>query len=417
MGLLKSSIVPRGLFTKATFKLVALTFIIWASTYLLLTYINSSNDDVDADSSSNDDYDWSSSKRVLTGSDSYFPPSGASVKNPFKHAKKQQRPASASSSSSSSSPPPLPALPQKNSLDTATCVTRTDLLSLPLEHDDNLDSAILVTTGPAPFWIDVYPIKDDVWISKEISENGTWHLDLCNVIKNEMDCIRASNPKRPITFLDVGANIGFFSLFFAQYPRVKVISVEPFPSHFQKFTNSINFNGLNNIEPHNVALSDTPRNSVCMCANPTNGGNASVIACPASDKSCSQKQSCDLDNRCGVVPVTTLDNILKGRNVDIMKIDIEGYEALAIHGAARLFKSSQKPRLILMEYNGPMFPATPDPIETMVDLVGMGYEIQDKNTGKVMADAESVRDYFGSLKKWVPSELTDLVLRLVNEGA
>ncbi|KAJ3409105.1 hypothetical protein HDV05_004580 [Chytridiales sp. JEL 0842] len=303
-----------------------------------------------------------------------------------------------------------PALPAKNRLNVETCSRRDGLISGELLQDDKIDTSILVTSGMAPFWINIYPISQDIWISKQISEIGIWHQELTEMIRQELDCIRAADPHRDITFLDAGANIGFFSLFFAQYPRTNVISVEPFPAHFAKFSKSIKVNGARNIEAHNVALSNKPGGSVCLCADAENGGSAMVLSCK-DGQNC--QQTCDATARCGSVPVSTLDIILAGRAVDVMKIDIEGYETMAFLGANSLFHTSRRPRVLYMEYNFNAMPKNPDPVKVMMDLVSQGYEVTDMHLQRTFKESELV-DFFSDLKKYVPSGQTDLVLRLVN---
>lgn len=54
---------------------------------------------------------------------------------------------------------------------------------------------------------------------------------------------------------DVGANIGFFTLFAAtQYPTSKVFSFEPNQENFEIFTRSIELNGVMNVVAVNTAL-------------------------------------------------------------------------------------------------------------------------------------------------------------------
>ena len=67
-----------------------------------------------------------------------------------------------------------------------------------------------------------------------------------------------SNVKRGMTFLDVGANHGYFS--FLASKRVedvgRVIAFEPIPSVIKLFEDGINKNSSKNIEIHTIALSN-----------------------------------------------------------------------------------------------------------------------------------------------------------------
>jgi FkbM family methyltransferase len=67
---------------------------------------------------------------------------------------------------------------------------------------------------------------------------------------------RESNAKH-MNILDIGANVGFFSMYIAKkFPNAVIYSFEPFPETFRKFTEHIKINGLTNIKPFNIAISD-----------------------------------------------------------------------------------------------------------------------------------------------------------------
>lgn len=57
--------------------------------------------------------------------------------------------------------------------------------------------------------------------------------------------------------IDIGANVGYFSLYIAKkYPDSKIFSFEPFPETFKKLNNHITQNDLKNVTPFNLAVSD-----------------------------------------------------------------------------------------------------------------------------------------------------------------
>src|SRR6186713_290100 len=58
-------------------------------------------------------------------------------------------------------------------------------------------------------------------------------------------------------FLDLGANIGYFSLLVANnFPSVKVISFEPVVGLFQNLNDNISLNNIKNISTINVAVGE-----------------------------------------------------------------------------------------------------------------------------------------------------------------
>ena len=51
-----------------------------------------------------------------------------------------------------------------------------------------------------------------------------------------------------------------------------------------------------------------------------------------------------------IVNVVRLDSVLKGRRVDILKIDVEGYEEMVLRGAKSLLHTPElKPRAVFVE--------------------------------------------------------------------
>ncbi len=63
--------------------------------------------------------------------------------------------------------------------------------------------------------------------------------------------------QRASVFIDVGAHYGFFSLLVAsRYPHLRVIALEPVRENFQILEHNIADNGVENIEAHNLAVSN-----------------------------------------------------------------------------------------------------------------------------------------------------------------
>ena len=123
--------------------------------------------------------------------------------------------------------------------------------------------------------------------------------------------------KKDLVILDIGANVGFFSLY-AHDSAKRVISVEPTPSHqniFEKITKS-----ATNIELVKAALSDTDAPITFYMSDTNSTTNCIVHELNKYTKSVTVQ---------GVCLKTLLDqnNI---DHVDFCKIDIEGSEMKAI---------------------------------------------------------------------------------------
>jgi len=131
------------------------------------------------------------------------------------------------------------------------------------------------------------------------------------------------------TFLDVGANTGWFALRAADRYRElgggSVHAFEPQPVMFELITRSIAQNSLEGIITlHGVALGNE-RKTVWMATPAYNSGGSTVRFREI--------------NESAPVQMTTLDAMdLGAERIDVMKVDIEGAEPLFIEGAAEFLK-------------------------------------------------------------------------------
>jgi len=123
--------------------------------------------------------------------------------------------------------------------------------------------------------------------------------------------------------LDIGANIGNHSIFFAKKFK-KVYSFEPNPVTYEVLKINSNYAAeYKNVIPVNFGLSDI-EGSLPFCINPSNIGGSSII----DENSPQIKHSTQIN-------VMTLDEFseLKDASVALIKIDVEGHELRVLKGA------------------------------------------------------------------------------------
>ncbi len=137
------------------------------------------------------------------------------------------------------------------------------------------------------------------------------------------------------TFIDIGANIGYFSLLASTLvgQNGQVISFEPIAKIAKQFTESITYNNFQNILVKNIALGDR-KNTLQLSIVPGNIGGSSLVK----------------KNTSGIyetVNVSTLDDELpSSKKIDLIKIDVEGYEYEVLLGAKNTLEK-YKPKIIL----------------------------------------------------------------------
>ena len=135
-------------------------------------------------------------------------------------------------------------------------------------------------------------------------------------------------------FVDVGANIGYFSLLASSLvgPRGKVFSVEASPSIFQKLQANIAMNKSANIAAFNMAASDREGTLSIYLGSDHNLGSTTTVASVASNGG----QKLEAVIPAGPLPaIIGAENLLKAR---MIKIDVEGAEPSVIRGIGALLK-------------------------------------------------------------------------------
>lgn len=140
--------------------------------------------------------------------------------------------------------------------------------------------------------------------------------------------------------LDVGANIGMYSLLMARWVGESghVYAFEPAPEPLQALREHVSLNDLSDrIEVIGQAVSDASGEAT-FYAHASNGENSLN---PDYAKRVSVAEAVR-------VPVTTIDEFCRDREIrpTLLKIDIEGFEFHALHGAAETL-SKYRPTVII----------------------------------------------------------------------
>jgi len=171
-------------------------------------------------------------------------------------------------------------------------------------------------------------------------------------------------------FLDVGANIGTYSLPMADCIRGSgsVIAVEGMPSIADHLRAGIVKNGAENVVLYNYAVGGhTSENSVVMQLDGKNKGGSHVSGNKPGEKGVSKVE----------VPLTNLDSMLhqdpRMKAVLSAKVDIEGNEGRMLLGAEELF-SKYPPCYLSIELIPEWLNSTGTPVEGILPkLKDYGY--------------------------------------------
>lgn len=144
-------------------------------------------------------------------------------------------------------------------------------------------------------------------------------------------------------FLDVGANIGYFSFLVKQMsPHAEVYSFEPLPQNIEAYKKNQQLNQFSKMHLQEVCVADQK-------------GETEFLIPPKEESGWGRMAHRDLFSGEKIKrPVITLDQFCQEKQmgkVDLMKIDVEGYEYKVLKGAINIIEKD-RPR-ICIELNEP----------------------------------------------------------------
>ncbi|MNH89329.1 hypothetical protein D3C73_418480 [compost metagenome] len=199
-----------------------------------------------------------------------------------------------------------------------------------------------------------------------------------------------------MAFVDIGANIGWFTLNAAKIvgPTGRVVSFEPRGDTYAALSRSLQDNDyLSFCTAYNNAVGAAP-GELLIGWNPQMGN-------PGGTWLLSQRslQNAYLNSGAATqkTNVVTLDSIIGDTRVDLIKIDVEGAEPLALAGAAGVL-TNQRPT-ILCEINPTLLQTVSQTDEqTFVHTVeGFGYECclltPEGDIGRPFRERHEISDY------------------------
>jgi FkbM family methyltransferase len=143
------------------------------------------------------------------------------------------------------------------------------------------------------------------------------------------------------TFVDIGANVGLYSLYLASCGAVHTLAIEPQPGIVERLRFHVSANPAANVDVRPVAVSDSEGEATLVLNQDDSGGTH-------IDKQDGRNGSGErISVRCR--PLLSLLSEAGVTAVDALKIDVEGAEDIVLAPFLKDAPASLLPRLILIE--------------------------------------------------------------------
>ena len=207
----------------------------------------------------------------------------------------------------------------------------------------------------------------DKGIARQLVINGTREQQLRYVLLKEIE--------PGMTILDIGANIGYYPIMEAKLVGTTgfIYAIEPSPDNFQQLLNNIKLNNLDaQFKTYNIGISSSVGQERFFLSTHSNlhtfirdGFNGSYTTKGVSDDYLE-------------VEVTDLSTFLKDKkNVDLIRMDVEGYEVEILEGLEEAISTSLFNGKIVFECHFPKYDNDKHSIRKQIEMLfSNGYKIK-----------------------------------------
>ena len=220
----------------------------------------------------------------------------------------------------------------------------------------------------------IYPDDSHDYVSGWIRQHGEWEKKSSKLLLEAMQhaCDKLGVSQESAVFLDIGANIGWYSLLFAA-SGFTVMSFEPMSANEQLLRRSICLNAefQDRVTYHTDLLSDRAHRNCTIYTSTNNVGDGTVTC----EQDFSSKENVEV-HAVGL-DMTTLDSVLEKVRTPIMvlKMDVEGHESLVLKGGDTSIFRAEVPYLMFEFVPSWMKDKGENPDDFLSMLVDEGYVI------------------------------------------
>lgn len=180
----------------------------------------------------------------------------------------------------------------------------------------------------------LYRGETSSFVDKRVLCYGAWEKEVLNVLDGAVEAL----DRQDLVFVDVGAHTGLHSLFMAKR-AAEVHAFDPYPPVLKRLADNVGRNGLDNIRIHPVGLgAETAR--FPFFAPPESNDSTGSFRFGAELNN--QEEQMELE-----VVVGDEYFAQKGiTRIDIIKIDVEGFEKPVLQGLRNTLRSTRPVALV-----------------------------------------------------------------------
>lgn len=209
----------------------------------------------------------------------------------------------------------------KNLLEYASLLPRTDIAGIEIT-----DGQVILTVRSTGVKLR-YDDPLDQYCALTLLNFGNYEVQDTKML---FDLVRCAAGEAPLTFLDIGANFGWYALTMAKlFPAAVVHAFEPLPATFQNLAKNLEANAFTNMWIHNIGFMAQAGDQV-FYFDPQISGRASAR---------------NLVEDPSALPVTCavgrLDDFVRVHQLspDFIKVDVEGAELAVFQGSLETLRT------------------------------------------------------------------------------
>ncbi len=200
---------------------------------------------------------------------------------------------------------------------------------------------------------------NDLGIGRELALYGVHEKNSTEEVKRVI--------KPGMKILELGANIGYYALIETKLagPTGHLYAVEPSPYNFDLLKRNLDLNNIRNADLHQAAFGEK-RGKVKFYMYDRSNLSSFI-----------KREDMGMETTEIDVDMITLDDFLKLKTADFIRMDVEGYELEILKGATQVLSSDSKPKYFFIEVHSDLLHKKNSSGREIIELLAKyGYEVR-----------------------------------------